>query len=303
MKWLTQARDFLGRHRERLTIAALLLAAALAWGGAWRNTHPTLTVTFLDVGQGDAILIQGPERTVLMDAGGVRGADPDRSDVGREVVLPALLLAGVRRIDALILSHAHDDHAAGAVSVVGQVPVGMLVEPELPSPALGYQRLLLAAEWRNVPRVAARAGQVMRLGGGALLYVLHPPLPRVGGTEADLNNNSVIVKVVFGSVSFLLTGDVEDTGETALLQSHPDLRSTVLKVPHHGAATSTTAALLDAVRPQLAVISVGENTFGHPSGAVLRRLEKRGVRVLRTDVSGAVTVRTDGRRLWVDTYR
>ncbi len=303
MQWFVAARDWLGRHRERLTVAGLLVAAALAWGAAWQGAHPWLTVTFFDVGQGDAILIQGPERTVLVDAGGVRGAVPERSDVGREVVLPALLLSGVQRLDALIVSHAHDDHAAGARAVVEQLPVGLFLEPELPSFALGYQRLLIAAQRRGVRRTAARAGQTMQLGGGAMLYVVHPPMPRVGGTQSDLNNNSVCVKVQFGGVSFLLLGDMEGEGEAALLQAHHDLRSTVLKVPHHGGAASTTPALLEAVQPRLAVISVGENTFGHPSGAVLKRLQERRIRVLRTDVSGAVTVRTDGRRLWVDTFR
>ena len=286
-----------------MTVALAVALTAVAWGAAWQTEHPTVTVTFLDVGQGDAILIQGPARTVLVDGGGLRDVAPEQYDIGRAVVLPALMLAGVRSLDALVLSHADDDHAAGAVAVVEQLPVGLLLEPDLPSPALGYERLRAAAARRRVTRVAARTAQVMHLGAGARLYVLHPPSRRVLGTGSDLNNNSVVLKLVFGEVAFLFLGDLEDEGEAVLVHAGHNLRSTVLKVSHHGGATSTTAAVLEAVAPTLAVISVGANPFGHPSEPVLDRLRARGVMVLRTDVSGAVTVRTDGRRLWVTTFR
>ena len=142
----------------------------------------------------------------------------------------------------------------------------------------------------------------MELGDGAFFEVLAPSSRLLTGTEDDLNNNSVVLRLVYGQVSFLLTGDLAAEGEIALLESPFDLRATVLKVGHHGSDGSTTAAFLDAVSPAVAVISSGaENTFGHPSPTT--RLRLAGVPTLRTDENGDVRFETDGASLWIDAAR
>jgi len=149
----------------------------------------------------------------------------------------------------------------------------------------------------------SRAGQVIRLGPEVQAFVLHPGLPWISGSSSDLNNNSVVIRLVYRRVSFLFTGDIEAEAEQALLAREADLSSTVLKVGHHGSQTSTTEEFLEAVSPELAVISVGEdNRFGHPSQEVVDRLRDQGVEVLRTDLGGAITVTTDGRRWRVKAF-
>jgi len=151
--------------------------------------------------------------------------------------------------------------------------------------------------------LAAR-GMVLDLGGGVLAEVLHPPASRAPGRREDDNNGSIVLRVHLGSVSFLLTGDVEREAEGELLRQGVPLASTVLKVAHHGSAKGSTEPFLQAVHPQLAVVSVGAgNWFGHPSAEVLARLEGLGVPVLRTDLRGTVEVITDGQNLWVRTAR
>jgi competence protein ComEC len=150
--------------------------------------------------------------------------------------------------------------------------------------------------------LTGRAGQSLDLGDGVRIDVLGPPQEALHSTEDDLNNNSVVLRLVYGSVSFLLTGDLAAAGEDALLSSGAVLHSTVLKVGHHGSDGSTTSAFLDAVAPEFAVVSVGEeNAFGHPSPTT--RLRLAGVSLLRTDLNGDVRFQTDGSSLWVSFQR
>ena len=133
--------------------------------------------------------------------------------------------------------------------------------------------------------------------------VLAPARPLLRGTDDDLNNNSVVIKLVYGEVSFLLTGDLQAEGEARLLRGGGNLRATVLKVPHHGAATSCTPEFLRAVSPEWALISAGGSArLGHPSEEVIERLEAVGAKVLRTDIDGAITVETDGRKVRVHAF-
>jgi competence protein ComEC len=153
-----------------------------------------------------------------------------------------------------------------------------------------------------VPLLTASAGQSIDLGDGGRIDVMSPPPDGLEGTDDDINNNSVVLRVIYGSVSFLLTGDLAADGETALIASGVRLQSTVLKVGHHGSDSSTTPAFLDAVEPVFAVVSTGEeNSFGHPSPTTRRRLA--GTPLPRTDLNGDVRFETNGSALWVSTQR
>jgi competence protein ComEC len=292
---------------ERIILAALLLAAVLVWAAAWRDLRPTLEVTFLDVGQGDSLLVEAPSgRNVLIDGGGRPGSVG--SDVGERVVIPSLLLRGVRRLDAVVLTHPHEDHVGGLVSVVEQVPASLILYAGGDRGAPVYERFLAVARERKIPLRPARAGQSLNLGDGIRVDVLHPDATRLLGTASDDNNNAVVMRLVWREVSFLLASDVESEGEQALLArgaaaGDAPLSSTVLKVAHHGSDTSTGAEFLGAVAPKWAVISVGEgNEFGNPSPVVIRRLQEAGAKILRTDQDGQITISTDGREIHVKRF-
>jgi competence protein ComEC len=172
----------------------------------------------------------------------------------------------------------------------------------LPGTSAAYGAWRDAIEAHDVPVQVAAAGQRLDLGHGVSIEVLQPFETPLTGTVDDLNNNSVVLRLSYGRVSFLLTGDIAADAEAALLQSRGDLHATVLKLPHHGSDGSSTPAFLSAVRPAVAVVSAGDdNSFGHPSPTT--RLRLAGTPLLRTDLNGSVRFETDGRRLWASFER
>ena len=272
--------------------AALAVPALLIWDSVFQPQDTRLQVTVLDVGQGDAIFIETPAGHRILVDGGPSGPRITQA-LGR--VLPP----SARKIDLVVLTHAQEDHVAGLVEVLRRFDVGAVLAGPLRGETVAYQAWLDELERSGVPASITVAGQTMELGDGAFLEVLAPASRLLTGTEDDLNNNSVLVRLVYGQVSFLLTGDLAAEGETALLETPFNLHSTVLKVGHHGSDGSTTPAFLDVVAPSVAVISAGaENTFGHPSPTT--RLRLAGVPTLRTDENGDVRFSTDGASLWID---
>nr|MBC8446334.1 hypothetical protein [Chloroflexota bacterium] len=195
---------------------------------------------------------------------------------------------------------------AGLIPVLERYRVGQVLDSGYEHNHPMYERWLELIEEKGVPNHPARAGMRIETGDGVELLVLHPGPELMEYTDADANNNSVVVRLAMGQVSFLLPGDIEEAAEGMLVASGQELTSSVLKVPHHGANTSSSAAFLKAVNPELAVISVGaDNRFGHPVPQVLERLEELvgGKRILRTDERGAIEVVTDGERVWIKTER
>src|SRR5438105_2786687 len=284
--------------RTRLGRAAVPLAALLCLGGARAaaaRLSGELRVTFLAVGQGDAAVLQLPGGgALLVDGGGdLRGLAPPGADVGTGTVLPALAELGVSRLDAVVLTHPHPDHAGGLFAVLDRVPVGELWMTGEPGPGSLGDLLRAKARERSVPvRVP---GPETRTMGGARVEVL-----RSGWSAArSTNDNSIVLRVVHGTVSILLAGDVEALAEAELAQSGLDLRSDLLKAGHHGSRTSTTDAFLRAVHPSHVVFSVGaHNPFGFPHLEVADRVRSSGAAGWRTD-RGAVTAVSDGRTLQV----
>jgi competence protein ComEC len=273
----------------------VIVAASLVWYAALQPDSGSLRVTILDVGQGDALLIETPAGHRILVDGGPSGARIAQA-LGRS------LPASERRIDLVVLTHAQDDHVTGLVEVLRRYEVSAALAGPLSGKTAAYDAWLEELERSDVPLSLASAGQQIDLGDGVRIEALSPPREPLLGTEDDLNNNSVVLRLVYGEVSFLLTGDLEAEGEAALLDTSAELHATVLKVGHHGSDGSTTPAFLDAVDPSIAVLSVGdENTFGHPSPTT--RLRLAGVPLLRTDQNGDVRFETDGKSLWVDFVR
>ncbi|HEX6316285.1 MAG TPA: DNA internalization-related competence protein ComEC/Rec2 [Gemmatimonadaceae bacterium] len=260
------------------------------WWPLIRPASARVEVHMIDVGQGDAIALRTPRwRWILIDA----GDQWRQTDVGERVVVPYLRRRG-GDIAAFILSHPHADHIGGAASVIERMPVGFVWDGSYPQPSSVYDDVLETARRRRVPWLRAWKGET-RVIDGVRLTVLSPDSADIA-EAGDANAASVIVMAEYRGTRVLLTGDAEREVESRLARRlGPNLRADVLKVGHHGSTTSTTTALLDAVRPRVALVSVGAgNRYGHPSPDVMRTLRERGVAIVRTDDDGSIVVSLDG---------
>ncbi len=265
--------------------AVLIGAPAVAPPGG----NGTLEIHAIDVGQGDAFAIRSPEgRWILVDAGPFM----DGFDAGRARVLPFLLRHGVDRVDALILTHPHADHIGGTAALLGEVEIGAILDPAIPSEQQLYSETLSRAAVEGARWFAARDGREIRL-GDVLIRFLAPSDSVALDAPDDPNDFSVVFRLSYGRSAAVFMGDAPASVENDLVERHgPRLAANVLKVGHHGSRTSTGDSLLAAVRPRLALVSVGRwNRYGHPDPSVLARLAEHDVRVLRTDERGTVSVR------------
>jgi len=266
----------------------------------WHITRPAeINVHFIDVGQGDAALVVTPHgHAMLFDTGGTRDA---AFDVGARVDLPYLHHYGVRSVDYIFLSHAHEDHAAGAGAILSRMPVKHVYTADEGTAA--YARSMRLGDDNPLLMKLSRAeeGQSITL-DGVTVDVLYAPLYR--DVEHTTGNEvSNVYRVRYGNASFLFTGDLVKEHEEKMLARGTDLHVTVLKVPHHGSDTSSSEAFVRAVNPLFAVFCVGaDNAFGHPRPVVLERYEDIGARILQTSKDGAIVFRTDGKHLSVSTY-
>ena len=308
-----------------VSISAALLAAAMARGRWWRaltgaavaallgllfwSPFPPdirrgqLEMTAIDVGQGDSILLVMPDgRRVLVDGGGIPtfGAMPaSHLEIGEDVVAPYLWGRRIRDLDVVVATHGHADHIGGLPALVEdfhpkELWTGVMVEsPEW--------RALREAAQRNRVAIVPLAAPRKFAFGGAQIEVL-APWPDYAPSETSRNDDSLVLRVSWGRHAFLLTGDAERPIERRMVEAAEPLRADVLKIPHHGSRTSSTAQFLDAVSPAFAVISLGfENSYGFPNPDVLARLAERHAAVFRTDLDGLVTIRSDGQLLHVET--
>ncbi len=285
--------------------AASGLAAALLGLIVWHPFPPRvepgkLELTAIDVGQGESLLVAFPDgKLMLVDGGGIPvfGARRrPRLDLGEDVVSPYLWSRSIRRLDVVVMTHAHEDHSQGLAAVIENFRPRELWSGAAPEQEALWEDLRRRAHVRGVKILPLAAGRRWRY-GGAELEVLAPAAGYEAGAKPR-NNDSAVLRLRHGRHSFLLTGDIDRRIEAEL----PTGRVDVLKVAHHGGRDSTSAPFLDAIQPAVALISAGfENSYNLPSAEVLERLRERRVAVLRSDRFGLVTVRSDGRRLELET--
>lgn len=271
-----------------LGIAAVLAAIPLFWL-VYQTPH-RLEVDFLDVGQGDAILIKAPGgQNILVDGG------PDKSVIKR---LGENLPWWDKQIDLMILTHPHDDHVTGLIDVLKRYQVKKILYTGVVHNAPNYLTWLKLVRDKKVPVTIADQAETIDLGEQAKLEILYPGESLLGKTFNDLNQSSIVAMLSYGQNKFLLTGDAGLEVEDKLIETGADLKAEVLKVGHHGSEYSTTEKFLEKVRPAIAVIEVGKgNQFGHPNLRIIKRLERVGARIYRTDEAGTIKLVSDGQQI------
>jgi competence protein ComEC len=275
-----------------------------------------LRLTMFDVGQGDAMALQGPSgagpfpprvgrsftdrQTIIVDTGGSPFGNGS-FDIGTRVVEPAIWATGVRSLQTLLLTHGDPDHIGGAVALIDDFRPDAVWQGVPVPHAVALQAVLARAAEARSHVEERRAGEELAL-GAARIRVLHPPPPD-WERQRVRNDDSVVLEVLYGDVALLLTGDIGSAIERAIVPHLTRAKTRILKVAHHGSRTSTSQELLDAWRPQIALISCGRgNPFGHPAPEVVERLIAAGATVYRTDHDGEITVETDGDHVFVRTF-
>ncbi|RME46407.1 MAG: DNA internalization-related competence protein ComEC/Rec2, partial [Caldilineae bacterium] len=284
-----------GSNRMLAAAGGALALAMVVWIAARSVPDGKLHVAFLDVGQGDAVLITTPGgRQMLVDGG------PSPAQLG--VRLGEEMPFWDHSLDVVVSTHPDADHLTGLLDVLNRYRVDTVLVSDFEGQSALFEEWQTELNRSPARVVEAWQGMHLQLDDGVEAVVLNPG-PATAADEAA-NNHSVTLKIQMGDVSFLLSGDLEMEGERALLQSGQDVRATVFKSPHHGSKTGSSLPFLEAVHPQVVVISVGaDNRFGHPAEVVLQRYADLGLTVLRTDQMGTVELITDGQRLWLDAPR
>ncbi len=291
-----------------LSVLSFLVILDFSFWYILPHMQHNLKINFIDVGQGDCILVQFPnQKNMLIDGGGVRGSE---FDVGAKVVIPALISLGVRELDYLLLTHPHHDHYSGLGSVAQKMKPKILFHNGLGAPEDEQ------AEWQEFLTKVGESQVELKIIEGNSDF--HPALKLKEGNSQilvfaprpqdlrglDLNDTSLVAKLNIGQQSILLTGDLEAAGEQILAEKNLNLQSQVLKLAHHGSETSTSLEFLEAVNPKTAIITVGqENKYGFPDKIVLDRLAEKRIKVYRTDKQGMITIKTDGNNLKIATYK
>ena len=280
------------RQRFALLVVILLIANVRIWSTALGT--PKLRTTFLDVGQGDAIFIELPDGgNMLIDCG-------DRSfrwDAGEKIVAPYLQRRGIRKIDYLVLTHPHSDHIGGAPYLLEHFDVGELWETAIEGQSAIYRQIHYLADSLHIPVKTMYAGSFLSLAGNTAIRILHPSEAFIGLHPGGYNDYSLVIKMTHGDIDWLFTGDTEAFAEHYIAGWGNFLNSEILKVPHHGSATSSTLEFLDHVHPEYALISVGaRNRFRHPSSRTVAHYNSMQIRLHRTDLEGALVIESNGSR-------
>lgn len=290
--------DTLKKHYKK--IIAVLLIIILIFN-LIKILPSDLKIYFIDVGQGDSTLIVTPKnKKILIDSGGSKLKES--FDVGESTLIPYLLNRGINKLDYIMISHFDADHCNGFIAVLDKIKVGKVIISKQAEICNEYETIINIIKEKNIPVQIVKKGDRIQFDKYVYVDILYP-------TKSfkfdDINNNSIVCKLVYKKFSMLFTGDVEKEAETEILSLYKNtniLNATILKAGHHGSKTSSTEKFLEAVKPKIVLIGVGENnTFGHPSEEVIKNLEKCGAQIYRTDLNGEIIIKVNNKgKIWID---
>ena len=297
--------------RERKSVRYLFLALCVAFLfdlAFWTlkdRFQKDLIVTFIDVGHGDSILLELPKgKRMLIDGGGLRD---DRFDIGKNVIAPFLWKKKIRKIDTLVLTHPDPDHLKGLNFIASNFSIDQFWDNGHQGDSESYLQLRETLLEKKITWLSRNEHSPPEMVSGVQISIFNPPVKqpshRIDQHPSFLNNQSLVMRVQFKATALLLTADIEKEAEYWMMRKNLPLQADVLKVPHHGSASSSTSLFLEKVKPTYAILSVGERNIGRlPHPDVLKRYGRLEARVLRTDRHGAITLITDGERIQVGTF-
>lgn len=284
-----------------LIIFTALLFSPVVCGGS--TEKGILKVTFLNIRQGDSQVIQTPDGKVIVIDGGQSATRYSPFDAGKEVVIPYLESQGVKKIDMVVATHPDYDHTGGLIAVLNShFPIGMVLDCGIVHTTGTYKKLMQAIDSKKIPITIPDAGDILDWGPSIRAQVIAPVGPPERRDHLNLNNNSIIIRLEYGDVSFLFTGDCEHEEEDIILSSGARIKCTILKAGHHGSKTASGPLFYYMCDPEVVTISAGKrNKFDHPHWEPIKLFRETGAEIYRTDYLGHITVLTDGKTYQVVT--
>lgn len=298
--------QIINKYRILKTLSVLTICILIFELNIFPPLNKNLQVHFIDVGQGDSTLIQTPtKKTILIDGGGSNFEGG--FDVGNKVLIPYLLDKKIYKLDYVIISHFDSDHCQGILETMKVIRIGEIIISHQKKNSDNYKEFIKIVKEKNIKVRLAESGDNVEIENEISFDILWPTKEQI--EENPLNNNSIVTKFCYKKFSILFTGDIEEIAEKSILEKYKSnktkkknesnvLRASVIKVAHHGSKTSSNIEFLEAVKPEIALIGVGENNkFGHPSEETLKKLKSLNCQIYRTDQCGEITIKTDGKRM------
>ena len=288
-----KAKKFYLKNKKNLKIAVTCILIIVLTSNLVIKLNKDLKIYFIDVGQGDSCLIITPtNKKILIDGG---GSEFGSFDVGEKTLLPYLLDRKIKKLDYVLISHFDSDHVGGILTLMEKIKIEKIIICKQGEVSENYKKFLNILKSKKIKVQIVKAKDKISIDKDTFFYILHPANELI--KDNILNNNSIVTKFYYRNFSILFTGDIEEIAEKELIKKYESssiLRSTVLKVGHHGSKTSSTKELLEKVKPKIALIGVGENNnFGHPNSEVLNRLNSLNCKIYRTDLNGEIVLTID----------